>query len=333
MELRQQLESSGSGSLAPSAPFAAPAPSILGGATAGSRRALCIGINAYPTAPLEGCIADATAWMSTLSALGFAQPILLTDAQATRAAIIGALAQLFQVSRAGDVVVMQYSGHGTQLRDVDGDDEDDRDEAICPYDFADGAFIIDDDFARVFAQIPDGVSVTCFFDCCHSGTNTRLAVGVPVLAGAARPRFLRATPEMQASHSRFRAGLPAAPFDARRHPDLMRQVVFAACMDREVAYEENQQGDFTRFALPILQRGESMSNDRFHQAVVRAFGTQPRQHPWLDCSDAARGAALFGFTGRTEGAGRGIGSLPTGSGDGNSTAALLDAIAAVLRGE
>ncbi len=37
----------------------------------GRRRALCIGINQYPTAPLMGCVADAQSWASALTQLGF----------------------------------------------------------------------------------------------------------------------------------------------------------------------------------------------------------------------------------------------------------------------
>ena len=42
------------------------------------------------------------------------------------------------------MLVFQYSGHGTQLRALDGDETDGDtpglDEALCPIDFADGHF-------------------------------------------------------------------------------------------------------------------------------------------------------------------------------------------------
>ena len=321
---------------------AAPAAAAAG---AGRRRALCIGINAYPSAPLYGCVADAEAWSEAFVKLGFAQPAVLTDAQATRDRIIERIGALLRASRAGDVVAIHFSGHGTQLEDVDNDEGDSRDEAICPYDFESGAFIIDDDFAEIFADIPDGVGVTCFFDCCHSGTNTRLAVGVPTSRpGAARPRFLHATPEMQASHKSFRAAARRGArggLDPRRHPDMMRQVVFSACMDREVAYEQDLKGDFTRHALQILSRGGGgggLTNERFQEAVVAAFGKHARQHPLLDCAAAARQAPLLGSVDgssrRAEEGRRGPDSPPplaafAGNGD---AAKLFEAMAALLRG-
>src|SRR5206468_12614070 len=50
---------------------------------AGRRRALCVGIDRYPTAPLGGCANDAQEWGRTLQSLGFEEPKLLLDDEAT----------------------------------------------------------------------------------------------------------------------------------------------------------------------------------------------------------------------------------------------------------
>jgi hypothetical protein len=138
-----------------------------------------------------------------------------------------------------------------------------------------------------------------------------------------------ATPQMQQAHRQFRAPLGHRGLDPRRQPDLMKQVVFAACQDREVAYEQNQQGDFTRICLPILRRGTVLTNEQLQAAVIAAFGPQARQHPLLDCATAARAARLFGPVagGATTSDGRAIaiGAAP-------GTAQLLEAVAALLRG-
>jgi hypothetical protein len=169
----------------PTAPAVPPAVPVV---TAGRRRALCIGINQYPTAPLYGCVADAEAWQATLRQLGFNDITMLRDHEATRDAILQALTALVTTSRAGEVVVLQFAGHGTQLPDVSGDeaggDSPGQDEAICPVDFARGAFVLDDDIGAIFTQIPPGVNVTCFIDCCHSGTISRFGVGAPSVSGA-----------------------------------------------------------------------------------------------------------------------------------------------------
>ena len=41
--------------------------------------------------------------------------------------------------------LIDSSGHGTQSEDLDGDEGDDDDEAICPVDYHENGLIVDDD--------------------------------------------------------------------------------------------------------------------------------------------------------------------------------------------
>jgi hypothetical protein len=171
-----------------------------------------------------------------------------------------------------------------------------KDEALCPYDIAQGAFVIDDDLAEVFAVVPTGVSLTCFIDCCHSGTITRLMVGP---AGDndgldRRARFLPATPDMEAAHRRFREGLGGTRAAPQRSQEAMRQVVFSACRDYEVAYETSGHGDFTVRATRVLAGGVGgLTHEAFQERVRGAFGEGARQHPELDCAPGARMSPLL----------------------------------------
>ena len=49
----------------------------------------------------------------------------------------------------GDVVLIQFAGHGTFVKDLDGDEADKFDEALCPVDFHAGSLILDDDLAPI----------------------------------------------------------------------------------------------------------------------------------------------------------------------------------------
>jgi hypothetical protein len=69
------------------------------GGERGTRRALCVGIDAYSRNPLAGCVSDARLWAETLTGLGFDPPTLLLDAAATRATILQALESLVGTSR------------------------------------------------------------------------------------------------------------------------------------------------------------------------------------------------------------------------------------------
>lgn len=257
---------------------------------ASNYKALCVGIDDYPTAPLNGCVADADEWGAALGALGF-EVSFLKNAAATRDAILVGLSALISTSKSGDVLVFQFSGHGTEVDDLDGDEVDGtngpKDEALCPYDIAAGAFVIDDDIADVFANIPQGVNVTCFIDCCHSGSITRaFMTRKPVTgAGDVRARFLPATPEMMAKHRAYRERLGSARTAPGRRPENLRNVLFSACLDYQVAYESAGHGEFTVRATKIIRLGiDGCTNEDFQKKVTKAFGPVPRQNPALDCA-------------------------------------------------
>lgn len=284
------------------APASCPAPSA--GAPAlpahgGRRMALCIGIDNYPAVEhqLGGCVNDAQTWARTLARLGF-ETRLLVDAEANRAAIERELGRLVDESRPGDVIVLQYAGHGTQVTDLDGDEDDGRDEALCPVDFASGALYIDDDLAEVLARIPDGVAMTCFMDCCHSGTNTRFAAGLSPQEASRPPgtraRYIKPSAALNEAHKSFRALRGGSRSVAKATRARMREVKFSACLDHEVALESSGSGEFTVRAMQVLASGiERLSNEEFLRRVIEAFGDAPRQKPMLDCDKEARAALLL----------------------------------------
>lgn len=274
-------------------PFTVPQAPVIAKHVSGRRRALLVGIDQYAASPLNGCVADARLWARTLGDLGF-EPNLLLNEQATRSAILDRLNTLVNTSAPGDVLVFQFAGHGTQFYDIDGDDQaDTMDEALCPYDMNSGAFIIDDDLGRIFDQLRPGVNLTCFIDCCHSGTISRVGIGRAALRPDQRVRFIRPTPAMQQAHFEFRSRLGSTR-SAQRGIEVMKEVLFAACEPFEVALESNGQGEFTQRAVQVLSTGGiEVTNEQFHARVKEAFGTAPRQHPRLDCPTPARTLGLL----------------------------------------
>jgi hypothetical protein len=249
-----------------------------------------VGINNYP-APhqLDGCVSDARTWGAALERRGF-DVRYLTDGEATHERITGELRDLVQRARPGDVAVFQFAGHGTEVGDLDADEEDGTDEALVPADFESGTFLLDDDLRAVLGEVRDGVNLTCFIDCCHSGTSTRILARNAGGPPPGRPRFFRLTPELERAHERFRAdqgarGLAPRALAAR---DDLRWVTFAACAPNEVAYENDGSGDFTRHAMAVLAHARTELTHRSFQArVLDAFGARRRQTPLLDCAPEA----------------------------------------------
>lgn len=141
-------------------------------------KALLVGVNTYPDAPLAGCVNDVIDMAQYLTEEHGFKPVsirLLTDKRATTAAILSRLAWLVRGARSGDRLVFHFSGHGTQVADRNGDEIDGMDEVICPVDFDWDAvhMITDDKFNELFKALPTGVKFAWISDCCHSGTLTR----------------------------------------------------------------------------------------------------------------------------------------------------------------
>lgn len=294
----ESLDRAGGSHAKPSTPAPGGSPSVIG-LTKGRRRALCVGIDKYG-APydLAGCVNDASNWAEALRRLDF-DVALLQDQAATRTGILQAFESVLSSSKAGDVIAFQFAGHGTQVDDLDGEEEDALDEAFCPVDFATGRFLIDDDIKAVIARLKPGVNLTCFIDCCHSGTITRAMApggrpaGVPP---GSRARFIPYSKTRSELHRTFRASGEAGdvPSVARgAAPAGMKEVCFSACQPHEVAYEAAGAGQFTTRAVKILLSGAELTNGAFMEQVTTAFGASPAQHPYLDCADEVKALRLL----------------------------------------
>ena len=143
-----------------------------------AKRALLIGINRYqiPGADLRGCVNDVEDLSQVLRSFhGFkaADVTKLTDGAATKKAIQSGIKKLLRGLKKGDVALLHYSGHGSNVPDDNGDEADGRDEILCPTDL-DWKDPLRDDWLRAsFDRLPKGAGLTVIMDCCHSGTNTR----------------------------------------------------------------------------------------------------------------------------------------------------------------
>lgn len=149
------------------------------------KKALVVGIDKYknPQWNLQGCTLDAAIMSGMLQDhFGFIgdNVRLVLDDRATKANILSRLDWLVRDAKAGDVLVFFYAGHGSQVRDRDGDElEDQLDEILCPHDLNWDDPLTDDILASYFKRVPAGANLTVVFDCCHSGTGTR-SMYVPV---------------------------------------------------------------------------------------------------------------------------------------------------------
>ncbi len=144
------------------------------------RRALLIGINAYPDPAnrLEGCVNDVFLMSSVLQESGFAPEDIrvVLDDRATTSNILERLHWLLDDVEDGAERVLFYSGHGAQLPTYDFHGEVDHlDECLVPWDFdwSPTHAIRDKQFVEFYSQLPYDSRFVAVFDCCHSGGMSR----------------------------------------------------------------------------------------------------------------------------------------------------------------
>lgn len=291
-------------------PAAIPAPNIII-RQRGNRRALCIGIDAYPEQRdrLNGCVNDTRKWQDYFQSLGFNTEPMLNE-QATYEAILENLRALVTSAKAGDIIAVQYAGHGTQVTDQDGDEDDGQDEALCCHDFRTGKLVLDDDLKEIALTLNPKASLSFFFDSCNSGTATRNMMTGPRLAavpaGAVR-RMVHADSDLNEAHAAFFKSLPAsqrAQRGARRRSgedpyDGAVDILFAAALPTQYAHEIEAGGVFTNTAMKVLSRNGAFTNDSFMKAVRESFpeSFSNAQEPKLYASSAQKPKPFLGGLG------------------------------------
>jgi hypothetical protein len=251
-----------------------------------TKRALCVGINNYPgtDSDLSGCVNDANDWGQELQSRGYEVTTLL-DRKATRQALVDALTELVSNASAGDALVFTFSGHGSWLPDEGGDEPDNRDEMLCPYDIHKEQYLMDDDLAEIFSLKPKDARLYFISDSCHSGSVTKFAPDP--LASTTRMPKIRFLPPLEfVKNPDVRDRIPLAllaPGSSRRqsYPALL----LAGCKDVEFSYDAEfggrPNGAMTRAALEELRKNPATPQDWFRGIRTHLPSRQYPQTPQL----------------------------------------------------
>ena len=232
-----------------------------------AKRALCIGINDYPGTgmDLRGCVNDADDWATTLTARGYAVNRLV-DRRATKAAMKSVLRKLVKTAKAGDSLVITFSGHGTYQPDTNDDEADGYDEGLCPWDLTSKGALTDDEIHALFLPLHRDARLVLISDSCHSGTVTR-AAPADVDAEGPRPRFMPMGNWLpEAALPQARGGGPArivtAPGDVSAFKGVVASrpgdLLIAGCREGpnnysyDASFRGRPNGAFTYYALKTL---------------------------------------------------------------------------------
>lgn len=163
-----------------------------------TKHALVIGIGKYPAGSgwrrINGD-RDADSVANMLYASGFEDVKCLKNESATKANIVRAFELLTKRCRKGDIVYVHFSGHGQQVKDMNGDEKDGLDESWIPYDAcvslcpkdSGEKHLIDDEVGilldRIYSMVGEKGKILVVADACHSGSSTRLDGETDVVRG------------------------------------------------------------------------------------------------------------------------------------------------------
>lgn len=248
-------------------------------------KALLIGINHYkiPGADLRGCVNDVNNLKAALlKYFAFQEQNIkvFTDLKATKKAMQDGMMKLVKGAKRGDVLLIHYSGHGSNVPDDNGDEADGRDEILCPTNL-DWKDPLTDDWLRIaFDKLPAGVNLTVIMDCCHSGTNTR---AVPAQDAPIIERFLPCPLDLMAAESgrkltgEVKGKRAALKKQGKRRKDLVNvdlpEILIAGCRDTQTSADAHIGGSYNgaltyNLVAAITEKTGKLSYGELHTRTV-----------------------------------------------------------------
>ena len=203
------------------------------------KHSLHIGINhvsvtAYNGWPgeLSGCVNDAITMKALIKPDGFCQ--MLFNENATFDNIVKAFTTLAKIVKPEDKTFITFSCHGTQIPDINKDEKDKLDEALCLYD----GLLVDDQLGKLIKLLNCNVYVIS--DSCHSGTISKAAAFFGSIGKTkAMPKWVM---EIDIPMHEVKE---AGTFK----PNVL---TFAACQDNEVSYDLGTNGAFTKALYDVF---------------------------------------------------------------------------------
>jgi len=197
--------------------------------------------------------------------------------------ICNAILELTDKARAGDIVLISYSGHGARVDTVVRDwpaKGSGKDEVLCPFDIGTkGKAIRDFELNYLFSRMADkGIRLTVFFDCCNSGSATRAP---PEKKGLDAPKYrgllegdVRARPSAEEYKKEYTMGGKAAEMriawdtlqvkstqstagtGAMLKP--MGYAIYSGCLAHELSMEFSGSGALTSATTTALAMAEKV---------------------------------------------------------------------------
>lgn len=226
--------------------------------------------------------------VSMLKSNGFSDIATLTNSKATKTGIVDAFNSLINRSQKGDIIYIQFSGHGQMMTDTNGDEKDGFDEAWIPYDAylkycskdKGEKHLSDDEIAQYMTRLRSKIGnegvIAVVVDACHSGDSTRdLCENDSVVVRGVDVDFVIPGKKTRSSVRTSESWL-----------------TLSACLDFQLNQEYNGVGKLTHILANNWRNFVGKSDQTIYKAIDEVYETRKYKGP------VAQNPRLSGKTGR-----------------------------------
>lgn len=212
---------------------------------------------------------------------GFTGTTLLRE-QATSHAVLQELHKAAVELSPGDLFVVGYSGHGSNIEDATADEPDKRDETWCLYD----RMLVDDELYAMWSHFGPGVRILVLSDSCHSGTMLKklpLGFGGEVAAMATIEKAAAEAPRGKMMPAKVRlaiSGRDRALYDSLQYvagPAAKGEVrasvlLISGCQDDQLSRDGPVNGAFTAQLKTVWDGGKFVGDyKQFHRQIAESM--------------------------------------------------------------
>jgi hypothetical protein len=224
---------------------------------------------------LAACVFDAKDMHALAKKQGFSAGKPLLNEGATAKAVTGALRKAAKSLGKGDFLLLTYSGHGGQVKDTNGDEEQDNmDETWVLYDRQ----LVDDELYDLWGAFKPGVRILVLSDSCHSGTVTR---DVPsfIDGGPKRRAMPRAVGiKVEEAHQKLYRKIQKSHKGSEKAKVKGTVLLISGCMDNQFSMDGDRNGAFTARVKEVWANGKFSGSYRRFRDAIRA-GMADSQSP------------------------------------------------------
>jgi len=236
---------------------------------------------------LFACVADAKDMRALAKKQGFSPNALLLDEKASAEAVTAALSDAARKLTKGDLLLLTYSGHGGQVKDTNGDEQDPgrMDETWVLF----NRQLVDDELYDLWGKFKPGVRILVLSDSCHSGSVTRDVP--PSISGGPRRRAMPRTvgDKVEKKHKELYRSIQKAHPGSEKAKVNASVLLISGCMDNQFSMDGEKNGAFTGTLKKVWGGGKFGGNYRkFRDTIVSLMpDTQTPNYYFVGAANSA----------------------------------------------